>query len=373
MPTLPAIRYPFDPTGVDRNNFIADEVHTLNDRPVRVIAPKYGPMYSEHTVVYDAITRQPLTKGNQFQCVEILQEATLITGFEVTQLILILDPAVSNQVKVSYQIVGGQYANDASAIAEMYETVMKDNRPIDWVNVFNKPYEYPPSLHRHLLEDIYGFEPVVVALERIRNAITLGQVPAYERLIEWVKNYCKRLGDRLSLIEKGTVTEEEIIAGVPVNKYVTFERLLFALDKFNFNGTKITPSIATTRNGATITFDVDTTNVRDGKTLFWTIEHVETTDDDFEAITGSFLILGNKGQFTVRINRSKLNEAEEHFRVILRRESVTGPEMGYTSLITVKKYTAIKLDFIDYALMCCQYHPMNILDPVATYMTEFNT
>ena len=148
MPSIPVVRYPEDMTGLNRDNRVADEVHILPNKAVRPCAPKYGPFFVESVLVFDKLTRQPLVKNVQFKCVELLKEATLKTNKEICQLILIVDPNVGSEVEVTYQTIGGLYQNDSSAIVNLYETFLKDNRPIDWENVENKPYEYPSSLHR---------------------------------------------------------------------------------------------------------------------------------------------------------------------------------------------------------------------------------
>lgn len=374
MPSTPVVRYPEDMTGLNRDNRVADESHVLVNKAVRPCAPRYGPFFVESVLVFDKITHQPLVKDVQFKCVELLKEATLKTNKEICQLILIVDPAVSGEVLVTYQTIGGLYQNDSSAIVNLYETFLKDNRPIAWENVENKPYEYPPSLHNHLLHEVYGFEPVVVALERIRNAIILGNIPAFERLIEWVKEYCKNLGDRVTFLENkalDAVTEAEIIAGVPNNKAVTFERLLFALDKFNFNATRITPMQTLTKNKSLIRFDVETTAVEDYKRLYWTIEHIGTTDDDFVSLAGQFNIVAAKGNFTVGLSASKVSEDLEQFRIVVRRESVDGPVMGKTSLLSIKKFVADSVGVMDFITSCCFTSPVASMGAESYYMRDY--
>lgn len=372
MPSIPVVRYPFDPTGLDRNNLVLDEQHTLSPNKVRVFAPNYGPFYSESLRVLDKVTLQPL-QAHQYKAVELLKEATVKTGKEVCAVVLILDENVSANVEVSYQNVGGLYMNDSSAIASMYETVIKDNRPVDWENVLNKPYEYPPSLHRHLLHEIYGFEPVVVALERIHNAIILGNIPAFERLIQWVKDYMKGLEDRVAFLENkklDVVTEEEIIAGVGNGKAVSFERLLFALDKFNFNGTTITPMSAVTKNSSVVQFDVQTTNVNDYTSLYWTIEHINTDDTDFGTVAGQFTMIAGKGSFNITLTKSSVDEELEQFRVVVRREGIDGPVMGKTSLLTIKKFKTDTYGFMDFMNSCCFTSPASTMNAVHFFMRD---
>jgi hypothetical protein len=186
MSSLPLHRYALDPTGQDTNNTVNGEVRTLPVSQVRAIAPMYAPFYTESLAIYDNGTNRLLVRGVDYKIVDLLQEATLRYGKEIAQLILVVNPTVGSEIRINYQVLGGFYQGNIHGIEELYNTFLADNRPVDWAQVLNTPPAYPPTLHRHLLEDVYGFESLVVALERIRNAIIVSDVPAYEALIEWV-------------------------------------------------------------------------------------------------------------------------------------------------------------------------------------------
>lgn len=189
----PTTRFAYDKTGVNPDNLVMSEVHTLSTNQVRACAPTYGAFFTESLQVYDHSTDRLLQYGTQYRVVELLQDATIRLGKEVCLLILIMDTNVSSQIRINYQALGGMYQNDASGILSMYETIAKDNRTVDWINVLNKPLDYPPTLHNHLFEDIYGFEPLVDAIERLRNAIIMGNVPAFEGMIDWVSQQLNNL------------------------------------------------------------------------------------------------------------------------------------------------------------------------------------
>lgn len=186
MPSPIIVRFPYDPTGVNPDNSIQGEIHSLTAHAVRAVAPTYGPFFTTSLQVYDNGTDQLLVKGTDYEAVEMLEDITLRLGKEVCNLILILNQAVSAAVRINYQVVGGLYQNSAAALINMYETVLQDNRPVAWENILNKPLLFPPTTHLHNLQDVYGFEPMVGALERVRNAIVLSDVPAFEALIDWV-------------------------------------------------------------------------------------------------------------------------------------------------------------------------------------------
>lgn len=353
---FPLIRYALDPTGINPDNTVSGELHTLNVSPIRAIAPQYGPYFTESVVIYDAITNQQLIKNTDFKCVQLLQEATLKFGKEIAEVILIVNPDVNNQVRIGYQVLGGLYQNTVEGVVTLYEAFLADNRPVDWTNVLNKPFQYPPSLHNHLLKDIYGFEPVIVALERIRNAIVLSDVPAFEAIVDWVK----------MLTAVVTETEIDNISSVP--KYLTFERLLYALDKLNFNGITLEPMTTSVENNAVIPFSLSATNLPLETTLYWTIDHIDTIDADFNTLSGLINVTAGRGQFSISISDSPISEITEHFRVAIRKNGITGPILTRSGIITINKKVII--DYTKMTLVGCIYDPRVKIDPYSYYLIK---
>lgn len=230
-----------DATGTNPANLVIGEVAALAaGLAVRGAAPIYGAFYTESIVVHDVANNALLTRGVDYQCVELLQDATLKFGKEICTMILVINPLVSPTIRFDYQVVGGTFQNAAGQMVNLYETVIKDNRPIDWVNVLNKPLEYNPALHQHLLADVYGFEAVVTALERIRNAIILSDVPAFESLAQWCMDQINIVKAKVSLVENlPVVTPAEIALGTPVHSYVTHDRMLAITDPLHLHATNL--------------------------------------------------------------------------------------------------------------------------------------
>lgn len=353
---LPIIRYPLDPTGVNPDNRVNGEVHSLSTNHIRAIAPQFGPVYAESLIVYDDTTNRLLVRGEDYQCVELLQEATAKFGKEIIALILILDETVSSVVRISYQVLGGLYQNDSSAVINMWETYLLDNRTVDWVNVLNKPLQYPPTLHNHLLQDIWGFEPVVVALERIRNSIVLSDVPAFEALIAWVKS------------RTAVVTEQEIIDGTPSDKLLTWNRLQFALDKLNFNAITITPTLGNLQQGDNVFFQLSTTQLPDNTVLYWTIEHINTNDVDFNGVSGIVNIVGNRGQFNVSLRVNSQAEATEAFKVAIRKNGIDGYILATTSVFSIGGHLGFSYE--EMMINCCAFNPEIPIDATSFYFLD---
>lgn len=314
-----------DITGVNPANKIVDEPHTLtSNRPVKAITPNLGPFYGNSIVVKD-IDNNILTRGADYQLVELHQEATLKYGKEIFSVILIINPSISNQVKITYQALGGHYTYSDTAILNLYNTVMNDNRPVHWSNVLNKPDAYPPSIHRHLIEDVYGFEAVVDYLERIKRAITLGQTSVVLSIID-------------SLISNFKCGN--LIKAKPQPNLVKFDTLLYFLSK-----KKILSNIAVDVKdcvwvkGGSYIVQIDTRNYPIGRTLYW-----ELYKGDNQAISlfsiqsGSFTTNGDIIEISLYI--TALPNIIDYPLYLGIKDSPTSDEyMAVTYLINIEEYT----------------------------------
>lgn len=242
-----------DPTGRNPDNRIQNEPHSLSGRPTRSIAPRHGAFFSDSVQIMDGATA--LWRGIDYQIVELHQEATLRFAKEISSVILIINKSVSSNVSVTYQALGGHYATSDATIANLYQAVISDNRPVDWTNVVNKPTEFAPAIHRHLLDDVFGFEPVVDYLERIKRAITLGQTDVV-------------LGIIRSLLTRFDC--KDLPKVVPSTKLIQYDALLYFLSR-----RKILANIwVDTKQchwykGDSSVFEIDTSGYPVGTTLHW--------------------------------------------------------------------------------------------------------
>lgn len=184
MPTL--IRYPLDPTGTSPNNYVQGEEHTLLRRKVRAVAPTYGAFFTESMQVYDVDNGRPLDKGIDYDTVELYELPTVQFGKEVHAVVLIKNENVGDNITLSYQVVGGEYSASASAIIHMIDTLALDNRPVDWGDLIAKPTEFEPSEHLHDAGDLYGFEYVTNALERVARAVVQGDHVSHDAIYRYI-------------------------------------------------------------------------------------------------------------------------------------------------------------------------------------------
>lgn len=188
------LKYPLDLTGVNPNNLVLGEQHDLTRRKVRAVATNYGPFYTQGLKVYDAATGKLLIpgtpeEGGQYVAAELYEEATRRSAKEVCAIIVITDQTVGDSIKLDYQVVGGEFSSSVSVIAQMIEALSLDDRPIKWGDILGKPDAFPPAKHLHDIGDIYGFEYLVDALERVRNAILMGDVASHDEIYRYIDHY----------------------------------------------------------------------------------------------------------------------------------------------------------------------------------------
>lgn len=182
-------RYELDKTGLNPANSVVGEIHTLEPaQQYRVLIPTYAPFFTQALTVRDNLTNNLLTRGVDYKVVELAQEPSMLYGKEICSVILISNQNVSNEIRIDYQVLGGYYTNQSANLETMYQAFINDQRPIEFENVINKPYQYNPTAHTNYLEDLYGFENVVYALEKIERALTVSNLPIFDSLIEYINN-----------------------------------------------------------------------------------------------------------------------------------------------------------------------------------------
>lgn len=251
--TALALRLNEDRTGTNPNNKIPNEPYTLSNKQVRSIAPTNGPFFANGLVIMDGA--RALVRGTDYQLVELHQEATLLTGKEIYSVILVINKDISSTGTITYQALGGHYQYNDAPIANLFQTVLNDNRPVDWTNIFNKPTEFNPSIHRHLLDDVYGFEPIVDYLERIKRAITLGQSSIVLEIVN-------------SLISKFQC--KELPLALPSSKLIQYDALLYFLSRRKIlNDIWVDKKYCKWVKGQNGIIEVDTSGYPVGTQLYW--------------------------------------------------------------------------------------------------------
>lgn len=244
-------KYPLDLTGKSPDNLILGEPHTLVENGqdgMRVFVPNYGAFYTESLVVRDE-TGTRLKPNVDYIATYLHEEATRRSGLEVCGVIVVINPNVASSVTIEYHVVGGEYAISTNSLEQVLQTLADDDRPVEWGAIIGKPSEYPAGGHLHALWELYGFEYLVVQLERIQNAVLTGDQAMFDEvrqyaltLFEEGKDYTDQLEGRFedhladytnphqvtkaqvglgSVEDYPPATAAEAVAGTATDRYMT--------------------------------------------------------------------------------------------------------------------------------------------------------
>lgn len=181
MPTT-LLQYELDPTGLDAANLIAGETHTNVDTLTGILVPKFGDFFTESLIITNS-ANTPLVRNDDYVPIEFNQTASLKYGKEICRGILILTNKSLSPFTVTYQVLGGErsYSNE-NLLAVMQDKILPP-QPIDYADIFDVPVEFPAAAHLHDIDEVYGFERIAAALNRVKTAIELGSFPAFQSMV----------------------------------------------------------------------------------------------------------------------------------------------------------------------------------------------
>ena len=191
-------RYPLDPTGVSPNNKVEGEEHTLLARPIRAIAPSYGAFFTESLVVYEKNNPTPLVPNVDYYSAELYEVPTAKYGKEICSVIVITNSNVGSDIVIEYQALGGPWSYSQQAIIQMINNLDLDDRPVTWGDIIGKPTEFNPAHHLHDAGDVYGFEYIVAELERIYQAIIIGDSKSHDLIYAYIDSKDQEIYDYLN-------------------------------------------------------------------------------------------------------------------------------------------------------------------------------
>jgi len=98
----------------------------------------------------------------------------------------------------------------------------------------------------------------------------------------------------------------------------------------------ITPDVSTTNEGTTITYNIVTTNLPNGSTVYWTNSGSTQAADFTDGVnTGSVTINNNTASFTRSIRNDALTEGPESVQIVLRTGNTAGPIVASSSVVSV--------------------------------------
>lgn len=187
MGTRPIIyKYPLDLTGHNPNNLVLGEPKKLPDGLNRAVVPNYGAFFTDSLRVREVSSGRLLVPKEDYQAVQLYQEATQKSGLEVCAVVVVTNTSVDSDIEIDYQAIGGEFSYSVSGLRNLLDDLDLDSRPVRWGDVLGKPNAYPPAPHLHDAGDLYGFEYLVEAIDSLRHAIMVGQEAALDELRDYI-------------------------------------------------------------------------------------------------------------------------------------------------------------------------------------------
>lgn len=185
---VPLIKYPLDLTGTAPSNLITGEPHDLSNLSQKAFLLNYGPFYVNSLVVRNKANGAILTPKTQYVATQMFTDMTLRTAKDICSVIVITDKTLpaNLQVTVDAQMLGGEYSTSVDAVQQMIDALDLGNQPVKWLDVLGRPIQFPPAPHYHDLGDVYGFEYMTAALERIVQAIYVGDEAQLAAIYQYI-------------------------------------------------------------------------------------------------------------------------------------------------------------------------------------------
>lgn len=188
MSQLVPVRYPRDPTGLSKDNYVENEPYLLSNKKYRIIIPKYGAYFKGSLSLFDTLRNVPLFVNIDYIESDIDELPTSLYNKEICRSITIINKDVSNQGLVSYQVLGGEYSTSMEVMLNLINLLEIDNRPVDYKNINFLPDGFNPAPHMHDIGDGYGFEYLVAAINRLNKIMLMGLDLKKDNLLDYIDN-----------------------------------------------------------------------------------------------------------------------------------------------------------------------------------------
>ena len=181
MPT-PLIQYELDPTGLGVANLISNEIHSNVDTLTGILIPKFGDFFTSGLVIRNS-ANTILDRDDDYVPIEFNAAASAKYGKEICRGILILTNKSLSPFTITYQVLGGDRSYSNQNLLAVTQEKILPPQPVEYSEIFDVPLQFEPSHHLHDIDEVYGFERIVAALNRVKTAIEHGSFPAFQSLL----------------------------------------------------------------------------------------------------------------------------------------------------------------------------------------------
>ncbi len=182
MPDRTIYKYPLDLEGINPDNFVTGEKHTIGSARGRILIAESGPFFGSKTVVRDMASGRVLVPVDDFIFVHAYREAMETTGEAVYCGVRVTNHEVSTEIELDVHYLGGEFSYSTFALFDMLRALLTDDRTIHWGELIGVPNEWAPTPHLHSAYDLYAMKHLVAATADIAEAIREGYSAAHDML-----------------------------------------------------------------------------------------------------------------------------------------------------------------------------------------------
>lgn len=189
------IRYdilPLDLTGANPANLIIDEIHTLvrvGTKNHRLLLPNEGMFYKRGLSVRQTVDGKPLVYGVDYHFGYHAQEFSLLTGLDIETFIVFTNPAVTSEIKISYQALGGDSSLMRNQLKDLLDSIDEDSIVHNFYDIIGMPEGFPgDENHPHEYWQIYAWDSLIENLDFIAAAVENGNKAA---ILQAARDYMK--------------------------------------------------------------------------------------------------------------------------------------------------------------------------------------
>lgn len=222
--------YTFDPTGTLSANKIENEQHiitAINWRDYHFIVPKVAPYFLNSlqislTALDNSV--RPLVEGVDYLPTHQFIAASRACASPIYGSISFINTSLAGVVKITYQTLGGIWAQDEAKIAEILADKLHNPRTTSWDVVTDQVVSFPVIDHEWDLDDMVGMTEVVGALTAIEDQLRQqGQQGLADHIADTNNPHATTKAQvGLSNVQNyGIATVLEAQTGTATDKYIT--------------------------------------------------------------------------------------------------------------------------------------------------------
>lgn len=173
-----AIKYPYDPSGLEPSNRIVNELHSVQP-PANISNASFtvallAPFFMENFEIWTGInkTGNRLVLGTDYLLTHKFVAGSNQTGKMLYAGVMWTNQAYTGNVYFNYNTLGGDFTvNDVSLVESITNQLYTEVRFVTWDQITGVPSAFPPDAHHHTVNDIKTFADVEDAIRGVSAAI----------------------------------------------------------------------------------------------------------------------------------------------------------------------------------------------------------